>query len=548
MTTPPSPTSDPRPFYRRKRVRIPAFLAMGSLAAAAILLAGLVGGIFWRAQARDRTAQEWRALYREDVAMVRIWAGQLGESAAALEALAAGAPAGVTTPLSPEDRAAALGHWARVRDLALSLQARADFHRDFVLWLGRDRRIDHVRGFLLCDAADLLVQDAILRIADAMAGERRWQVILNEAQPDWGMAGGEFDRVRARVVNVERTGRQLAARQYRQGLRLLPEYADAAADAEGAWLDALVDGLHDRVRDRLLDRGPSLAVNESADVVGDAAFEAWFPVQKGVANAMGNIRVKRPGVYFATPDQIRELRRRMQPGDIVLTRKNWYASNAGIPGFWPHAMLHVGAPAELAAFFDDPAALAWVARQDPSVADLPALLERRHPDAWAAYAGDGEADGPPNCILEAIAGGVGFHPAGESMNADAVGVLRPLLSRDALACAVDRAFAHFGKPYDYNFDFTSDSALVCSELVFKAYQPSGDFPGLNLQLDAVLGRPTLPPTRFVQKLDAEWGSPAQQLDFVGFLDPRESSSEAVWGTLEEFRSSWRRPKWSAEIQ
>ncbi|TLN17654.1 protein tyrosine phosphatase, partial [bacterium] len=54
--------------------------------------------------------------------------------------------------------------------------------------------------------------------------------------------------------------------------------------------------------------------------------------------------------------------------------------------------------------------------------------------------------------------------------------------------AVLRAFSYAGRPYDYNFDFLTDAALVCSELIFKCYEPARGFKGLTLPQSVVLGR------------------------------------------------------------
>ena len=131
------------------------------------------------------------------------------------------------------------------------------------------------------------------------------------------------------------------------------------------------------------------------------------------------------------------------------------------------------------------------------------------------------------------------HAAG----ADHVAALRPRLPAVEKAAALLRAFGYAGRPYDFNFDFRTDTALVCSELVYKAYEPGPGRQGLRLPLVDVLGRPVLPPSEVARLFDAELGTPAAQLDLVRFLDGREAVGVAVEGDVEGFRRSWRRPKW-----
>jgi uncharacterized protein YycO len=75
-----------------------------------------------------------------------------------------------------------------------------------------------------------------------------------------------------------------------------------------------------------------------------------------------------------------------------------------------------------------------------------------------------------HAVIEAIGEGVVFtsleHSVGE---ADSAAFLRPNLPQDRLNEAIARAFSHVGKPYDFEFDFFSTDKLVCSELVFRAY-------------------------------------------------------------------------------
>ena len=131
------------------------------------------------------------------------------------------------------------------------------------------------------------------------------------------------------------------------------------------------------------------------------------------------------------------------------------------------------------------------------------------------------------------------HAAG----ADHVAALRARLPSVEKAAAILRAFGYAGRPYDFNFDFRTDAALVCSELVYKAYEPGPGRQGLHLPLVDVLGRPVLPPSEIARLFDAEFGTPAAQLDLVQFLDGQEAAGVAVEGDVEAFRQSWGRPKW-----
>jgi len=459
--------------------------------------------------------------------------------------MAAEAPDDMTMPLSPEAAGRARARWGEVFDLAASLSARADFHRDFVLWFQKERRADHARAFLLCDAADLAVQDAALRLMAAMGGTTRWERVLNEAQLAMGLPANSFDALKNGTINAERAGRQLAASAYLAALRSLDGYESATGDAPGGWLHARVNVLEGSVRKRLERAGVRLTAVQAGDYLRGRAEGAWFPVQKEIANAMGNVRVRRPGIYLVTEEQIHELRKKLQPGDVGITRKNWYLSNAGIPGFWPHAMLHVGTPEELDAFFDEAEVTKWCRSQPEGAASLTELLRKRHPDAWKAFTTARATTGEANTIIEAIAEGVTFNPATKAMHADSIAVLRPRVGKRDLAIAIVRAFANHGKPYDYNFDFLTDNALVCSEVVFKSYLPGEETAGLRLPLREVLDRPMVTPNEFVELYDKEFDSPSRVFDFVAFLEGQESKARSAWSDAAGLRSTWKRPKWEA---
>ena len=151
-------------------------------------------------------------------------------------------------------------------------------------------------------------------------------------------------------------------------------------------------------------------------------------------------------------------------------------------------------------------------------------------------------------MIEAISEGVCFTTIEHSAAADSVVVLRPRLAKREKASAILRAFQYTGRPYDFNFDFLTDSALVCTELIYKAYEPAGGIKGLRFSLKEMLGRKLLPANDIAKMFDADFGTDKHQFDFVLFLDGHERGETAVESAVDAFRKSHTRPKWHILVQ
>ena len=106
-----------------------------------------------------------------------------------------------------------------------------------------------------------------------------------------------------------------------------------------------------------------------------------------------------------------------------------------------------------------------------------------------------------------------------------------------------RAFAFVDKPYDYDFDFLSDQALVCSEVIYKAYAPSELNRGLELPVSSVLGRYIMPPNEIARIYDEQFGTEGQQFELVTFIDGSNPKMAASEKGSEAFRLTWKLPKW-----
>lgn len=133
----------------------------------------------------------------------------------------------------------------------------------------------------------------------------------------------------------------------------------------------------------------------------------------------------------------------LQPGDTIITRHAIALTNLFMPGFWPHSALYVG-PRE---------------GRDETL-----------------------------CVIEARKDGVLFRPLTDTLSVDAFVVIRPNLPGTTIEQAIDRAFSHEGKPYNFDFDFFNSDRLVCTELIYRSYD---GLDGLKFPLTDRAGRKTL---------------------------------------------------------
>jgi hypothetical protein len=389
----------------------------------------------------------------------------------------------------------------------------------------------HSRAFALCFAALCLQVVAGHSLLRLLGSSTVLPAIFDEAMPELGLPAGTFRAVRAGLARA-------------RDLSLVP--------LGGEWFDRWIARyLRDRVGQRLTvlvqrarrDSEAALADGSVARTAANAletlkagAFARWFPVQKAVAEWLGDTRLVPAERRLVTDAQLERLATQLEPGDILVVRRNWYLSNLGLPGFWPHAVLHLGTAAEIAKVFD----------ADPEVARhfgrLSEQLARRYPEAWQALAAR-TPQGHARRVIEAVSEGVIVTSLEHACGADYVAALRPRLPRPALAHAIEVALGFFGRPYDFNFDFVTDDAIVCSELVMKSFEPSAHGPGLRVPYVRIAGRPTVSPNAMVRLFATERGRDDRQLDFVAFLDGRESESRAVEADADALAASGERPKW-----
>ncbi len=446
-------------------------------------------------------------------------------------------------PYTPEQKHTLLTTWAAFFDYFASTEVIRQRYWDFVKVPAVSQPVKHGWGFLLTHGALTTILAHGLTYAELTNGRKQLEVLLDEPSPEYGIPAGAFAQFKLKAIHVSTATQLFTGDTYREQLRPVLSRSGALNFALTPWVIKEMKANSKVARGKLIKRGPSFFTMAAKDIVMDSASRALFPVQKGVAEWMGDTRVKRIGKPLISREQVLKLLEKLEPGDILVARQNWYLSNIGLPGFWPHAELYVSTPEQLSAYFDSDAEVkAWLATLPGQPKTLGEHLARLFPAKWAKYRGTDE-HGDALRIIESISEGVSFTGPEHGMRVDYLGAMRPRLSKREKAQAIVRAFTYQGRPYDFNFDFFSDSTLVCTELVYKSYQPSTEMKGVRVGLVDVAGRRTLPANELVKLFDQEYDKPDRQLDFVAFLDGREDRKGAIEEDVLTFRKTYQRMKW-----
>ncbi|OGR65541.1 MAG: hypothetical protein A2X31_00165 [Elusimicrobia bacterium GWB2_63_22] len=386
-------------------------------------------------------------------------------------------------------------------------------------------------AFLAAYGAFMAQYSSALTVIEQLEKNGAIDVILNEDVPEAGIPKGSYFKFKFRFLNAARAAEFVALEV------LYAHYKDVShpGSRKAAEEDAGFIWKHGRVK------GQVQTLRNAMAVVKKAGFTAWFPVQTEVSEFMGDAKVYRRHSSLITQEQIARIAPLLEPGDIFLERREWYLSNVGLPGFWPHAALYVGGRNERDAYFSGPEVVVWAKQLDPVCGSLDCVLKGKYPEAYETSLRPYMGHAPK--VLEAMSEGVTFTSLEHSLEADSIVVLRPRLPKTEKAQAILKAFHYSGRPYDFNFDFQTDDTIVCSELVYKCYEPSPRMKGIRFETEKVIGRHVSPPNLMAKQFDVEYGTDRQQLDMILFLDGREWEKAAKASTLEEFRRSWKRPKW-----
>jgi len=436
--------------------------------------------------------------------------------------------------------------WRSIWDMAFALDQIRFFYEDWYRYdISRIERSYHLKSFLLTYAAELVLYEKGTRIITLVKNNSNAVKFLNSEKKDWDLPENSFALFRASLQGERDQARVIAGKQYLELLRISVKGHEEAKKLGCDWLWRWAERNYSNIAAMSHFELAMLGVSSDFSVIKTTVKRNWYPAQSRVAEWMGDTRVRRIGKPLITYAQLQVMERLLEPGDILLSRHNWYLSNIGLPGFWPHSAIYIGDKHTLKAYFDDIEIKAFIKEHTGKEQDLWEYLSGHVSKAWWVYAMKETEE--PFVVLEAVSEGVSLSTM-NNLQADYLVALRPQLSKLDKLKAILEAFSHFEKPYDYNFDFATDHALVCTELLWRSYRPGPDKTGLAIPLVTVMGRKTLPANHIAELFANERSLDKPQLKFVYFLDGSEKEKKAHVGSEEAFINSHLRTKWDVFLE
>ncbi len=386
-----------------------------------------------------------------------------------------------------------------------------------------------------------LIHGTVLLTAVRRAPKLR--VLLDEARPELGIPAGSLQRFRSQVMDEFELGRLLAFA--RSGSpRVSSFYAgagDRALDTDRWLLRFWVR--HREVLDRAL-LGTDASGNWFSGSVSVPASELLFATAdsliKPIAIFLGRTKVLRPGQYLISRPQMVAMASQLEPGDVLLEKTQGYLCNLFIEGYWGHSILHIGRYEQALAAFDT--AELRAAFRERGFADFESYLQAQVPAAAAAWRDGKGVDGAPVRFIEGdgIAKEVVLSSIGQAMDADSLAALRPRLDPLDKALAIVDALGYWQRAYDYAFDVRSDSELVCTELLVKAYASDVGKRGLRMPVRRIGGgRFMIYPSDISALFERERERDDRQFDFVYLLRADEANERSVVADEQSFLGSHR---------
>ena len=324
------------------------------------------------------------------------------------------------------------------------------------------------RRAMLFTTALLLRHQMSIRFAVTYKADRTLEKYLNQQDDTYGIPANLIVQVNEQLIDPSYQGYIASAMDGH-------EYDTVRTDENSPATTKALQELIAKAKATITEN-PEYAFSDNVKAALSEAkrhsVNTYLTIQQFVATQIGDFRIKQTEditnhkIDSEKVDQFHEL---LKPGDILIERRDWYSSNAFLPGYWPHGALYIGTPEELVEndLLDDVVKeLTAMAKEekDLETAETQSVDGLTHADRMFALVEDLKKGGNEKLnsrqIMEAISEGVYHNTVDHSVGeASSVFALSPHVKPHERAKAIAAAYFYEGREYDFNFDFETRTHL-----------------------------------------------------------------------------------------
>lgn len=204
-----------------------------------------------------------------------------------------------------------------------------------------------------------------------------------------------------------------------------------------------------------------------------------LPIQKSILLTTSYIKYY-PENYKIDNSSLKKSYSLLEPGDVLLQRREWQLTNVGIPGFWTHSAIMLKEKNDLITYFSE-------------IIDEEALL-KKFKAVNSLFFEDYFNSSKPLAVIESNRDGVILQSHKDSNQADYLSAFSPKKEKEDRLNMILEAVKHYKKPYDYNFDYIDNKSIACSELVYRSLKAID----VNLPLVQTVGRVIVSPQQIAE--------------------------------------------------
>jgi len=327
------------------------------------------------------------------------------------------------------------------------------------------------KGFLVALSATLALYDTYYSTAHLLNENPRVRQFLNRPDNGYERQSGQLKEVTNTIFNIDNI--MLVKREIQFYEENLPVYfTKLEQDDTAGYLQTLIkqSPSYPIIRNASLDfiqlQQAILTSAEIDDSLADISRDTTNELSKLFGNVVGLIE-ERKGKLYQDKTTFEHLNGILVAGDILLEKTPFRLTDKMIPGHWGHAAIWIGTRSELKSL---------------GIWDHP-LVQKYHTQISNAQV-----------IVEALRSGVEMNTLAHFMNIDDIAIIRdPDSTSQQTAQRILRTLRQVGKEYDFNFDVETTDKIVCSQLVYIAYN------NIPWPTEKVMGRYTISPDNIAYK-------------------------------------------------